>query len=61
MRQWKFSVLVSAILIPCGMTVMAYFKDIGQMTGILFFVLGLYAGISGVYYYNYHRNMEFET
>jgi hypothetical protein len=61
MKQWKFNLSAAILLLPCGMAALEYLKGIQQMIGMIVFLLGLYAVVSGLYFYAYQRDRELEA
>jgi len=60
MKQWKFNLLLAALLLPCAFTIITFLLEkTCQIFGILFLLLGFYAAVSGLYYYAYEKNREF--
>jgi hypothetical protein len=61
MKQWKFNLFAAILLLPCGMAALRYLKEIQQMVGMIVFLLGFYAAVSGLYFYVYQRDRELEA
>ena len=61
MKQWQFSLWLAALLLPCAFTIIAFLLEkTCQMFGILLFLLGFYAVVTGLYYHTYEKDREFE-
>lgn len=64
MKQWKFNLLVSVLLISLGLALTLCIKTNEkkwQLTIFLPFILALYAVVSGLYFYAYQRDRELEA
>lgn len=64
MKQWKFNLLVSVPLISLALALMLCIRTnerIWQLASMLPFILGLYAVVSGLYYYTFYKDREFEA
>lgn len=61
MKQWKFNLSASVLLLPCGLAAMKYLRGIEGMAGTVVFLMGFYAVVSGLYYYTFYKDREFEA